>query len=465
VSVSDSAVEITGDLARPEDVSEIAARIERLPFSSWHVRLVAIVGLAHMLDAFDSLTIALVLPVLIEIWHFKPNQIGLMISMGYVGQIVGAVLLSWLAERVGRLAILRLSLAIAAIFSVATAFAGSYVAFLVLRLVQGIGLGGEVPVAATLVNELTPARFRGRMTSSLQSMFGVGILLTSVVAAVLVPRFGWRCMFYLGALPGLLMCFIGGAVPESPRWLVLRSSAIKSRAVMSRIESAVGKQHTGPRAAAGLAVCQPINQNARFAELFSSAYLVRTVCVWILMFCISATGNALITWLPTIYRTAYHVNLANTFWLSSVLGAAGLAGAVTSILAIDSIGRRMTFIVAFFGSAAPLAIITWSNPVAIAAVVFLLTTSNYFIAIGLGSVHVYATEIYPTRMRALGAGTAMAWLRVAQVVSPLIIGWLLSHFGATSVFLLLAVMGVIGGITVAIAAIETKGRRLEEISA
>jgi putative MFS transporter len=176
-------------------------------------------------------------------------------------------------------------------------------------------------------------------------------------------------------------------------------------------------------------------------------------------------SDVLITWLPTIYRTAYHVNLANTFWLSSVLGAAGLAGAVTSILAIDSIGRRMTFIVAFFGSAAPLAIITWSNPVAIAAVVFLLTTSNYFIAIGLGSVHVYATEIYPTRMRALGAGTAMAWLRVAQVVSPLIIGWLLSHFGATSVFLLLAVMGVIGGITVAIAAIETKGQRLEEISA
>jgi Major Facilitator Superfamily len=140
----------------------IAARIERLPFSAWHIRLVSVVGLAHLLDAFDSLAIALVAPVLLEIWHLTAIQLGQVISVGYVGQLVGAIGLSWLAERFGRLRMLRLALGIMATLSVATAFAGNYMAFMVLRLIQGFGLGGEVPIAATLVNETTPGRFRGR---------------------------------------------------------------------------------------------------------------------------------------------------------------------------------------------------------------------------------------------------------------------------------------------------------------
>jgi MFS transporter, putative metabolite:H+ symporter len=181
----------------PHAAADIAARIERLPFSTWHIRLISVVGIAHLLDAFDSLAIALVMPVLIEIWHFTPSQIGMVISMGYVGQLIGAIGLSWLAERYGRLLVLRLALAIMAVLSVATAFAGNYMTFLALRLLQGLGLGGEVPVAVTLVNELTPARFRGRVTSSLQSMFGAGILVTSVAAIWLIPHFGWQSMFFV----------------------------------------------------------------------------------------------------------------------------------------------------------------------------------------------------------------------------------------------------------------------------
>jgi putative MFS transporter len=117
-----------------------------------------------------------------------------------------------------------------------------------------------------------------------------------------------------------------------------------------------------------------------------------------------------------------------------------------------------------FGSAVPLIVLGLVGQVPMLVVVVLLTASNYLLAIGLGSIHAYATEIYPTRMRALGAGAAMAWLRIAQVVSPLVIGALLSHIGVGAVFLFLAAMGLIGGLTVAVAAIETKGRILEEIS-
>ena len=452
------------DAAHAATAAEIAARIERLPFSTWHVRLVAVVGIAHLLDAFDSLAIALVLPVLVELWHFSPGQVGLVFSIGYLGQIVGAIGLSWLSERFGRLRVLRLALGIMAVLSLATAFAGSYMTFVILRLIQGLGLGGEVPVAATLVNELTPARFRGRVISSLQSIFAAGLFLTSFAAVWLIPQFGWKSMFYLGALPGLLIFVIGGLVPESPRWLALRGRVDEATAATERIEAAISKQGTRPLPALGPLTLLPLRRHGRFADLFRNGYAVRTVCIWVLMFCISACGNALITWLPTIYKTVYHVTLTNTFLLSSVLGIAGLAGAITSVLVIDSIGRRRTFMLSLFGSAVPLVVLGLAGQVPMLAVVSLLTVSNYLLAIGLGSIHAYATEIYPTRMRALGAGAAMAWLRIAQVVSPLVIGVLLSHIGVGAVFLFLAAMGLIGGLTVAVAAIETKGRILEEIS-
>lgn len=452
------------DALHSKSAAEITARIERLPFSSWHVRLVAVVGVAHLLDAFDSLAIALVLPVLIELWHFAPGKVGLVFSIGYLGQIVGAIGMSWLSEHFGRLRVLRIALGIMAVLSLATVFAGNYLTFVVLRLIQGVGLGGEVPVAATLVNELTPARFRGRVISSLQTIFAAGLFLTSFAAVWLIPSFGWKSMFYLGALPGVLIFVIGGLVPESPRWLALRGKVDEAAAATARIESAISKRGRRPLPAPGPLTLQPVLRHGRFVDLFRNGYAVRTVCIWVLMFCISACGNALITWLPTIYKTIYHVTLTNTFLLSSVLGVAGLTGATTSVLVIDRIGRRRTFMLSLFGSAVPLIALGVAGPMPMPVVVSLLTIGNYLLAIGLGSVHTYATEIYPTRMRALGAGAAMAWLRIAQVVSPLVIGTLLGHFGVGAVFLFLAAMGLIGGITVTVAAIETSGRILEEIS-
>ncbi len=458
------AVKVDANEADATTAAEIAARIERLPASSWHARLVSVVGIAHLLDAFDSLAIALVLPVLIEIWHFRPNQISFVLSVGYAGQMVGAITLSWLSERLGRLTVLRLALGITAVLSVATAFAGNDVTFLFVRALQGLGLGGEVPVAATLVNEMTPARFRGRVTSGLQTMFALGLLVASLVAIWLVPTFGWKSLFIIGALPAVLMCVIGFIVPESPRWLALYGRTRAASEAMDRIEAAVSKN--GKRILPPIESIQPysMRRGCRFMDLFRNGYAVRTACIWILMFCISTSGLALVTWLPTIYKTVYHVTLINTFLLSTLLGLAGLAGATTSVVLIDWIGRRCTFMTSLFGSAVPLAILGWTSATSLIMVVSLLTIGNYMIAIGFGSIHGYAVEIYPTRMRVLGAGTATSWLRIAQIVSPLVIGVLLGHVGVAAVFLFLAAMGIVGGLTVWLTAVETKGRKLEEIS-
>ena len=192
----------------------VSARVERLPLSKWHVRMMSIAGIAHFSDAFDSLAIAFVLPVLVAVWKIAPAEIGFLISAGYVGQMLGAIGFGWIAEKYGRRTALRWTVAVISVFSLACAFSWNYMSFLAFRTIQGLGLGGEVPVAATYMNEVSAARFRGRIVLLLQSAFAIGIVFTSLVSIWIVPNLGWQWMFYIGAAPALLAIFLRRLMPE-----------------------------------------------------------------------------------------------------------------------------------------------------------------------------------------------------------------------------------------------------------
>ena len=164
---------------------EVVARLERLPLSSWQVRTRVIVGTATFFDAFDALAIAFILPALIPLCQMKPADIGWLISMGYVGQLVGALAGGWLAERFGRRLVIIASILWFGLFSIACAFAWNYHSLLVLRTLQGLGLGAEVPVAATYISELAKARGRGRFVLLLELVFPVGILMAALSGVIL----------------------------------------------------------------------------------------------------------------------------------------------------------------------------------------------------------------------------------------------------------------------------------------
>jgi putative MFS transporter len=142
--------------------AQIAARIERLPFSPWHVKLRVIMGVATFFDAFDALAIAYVLPALIPLWKLAPGQVGLLISIGFAGQLVGAILFGWLAEKQGRVRIAAWTIGIFSVFSLVCAFSWNLPSMLVFRFFQGLGLGGQVPIAAAYINEIAKAEGRGR---------------------------------------------------------------------------------------------------------------------------------------------------------------------------------------------------------------------------------------------------------------------------------------------------------------
>src|SRR3982074_310467 len=163
-------------------VDDIVARLERLPTSWWQVQTRIIVGVATFFDAFDALAIASILPVIVPLWKLAPQQIGLMISAGFAGQLLGALLFGWIADRFGRMTGMVWAIALFATMSLVCAFAWDYNSLLVFRTIQGIGLGGEVPVAAVFISELAKAHGRGRFVLLYELVFPIGLVAASLVA-------------------------------------------------------------------------------------------------------------------------------------------------------------------------------------------------------------------------------------------------------------------------------------------
>ena len=195
-------------------VDNIVARIERLPTSWWHVKTRIVVGVATFFDAFDAIAIATVLPVLVPMWKLRGPDIGFMISAGYVGQLAGALLFGWIGERFGRMPAMIGSIAVFGVMSLVCAFAWDYNSLLWFRTLQGVGLGGEVPVAATYISELTRAKNRGRFVLLYELVFPIGLVAVSTSAIWVVPNLGWQWMFYIGALPAILALSLRVLLPE-----------------------------------------------------------------------------------------------------------------------------------------------------------------------------------------------------------------------------------------------------------
>src|SRR5437667_4385744 len=289
-------------------VDDIVARLERLPTSSWQVKARIIVGVATFFDAFDALAIASVLPVIVPLWKLTPPEIGLMISAGFLGQLLGALLFGWIAERYGRMTAMVWSIALFAVMSLACALAWDYNSLLVLRTVQGIGLGGEVPVAAVFISELARAQGRGRFVLLYELVFPIGLVAASLAGLWIVPHLGWQYMFVIGAVPGLLALVLRRLLPESPRWLAVRGRLVEAEAAMAHVEIETEKA-TGRPLPPPKPVVSTLNKPASPADLFGPNYLRRTVVVWAIWFSAYFINYGLSIWLPTVYRTVFKLPL------------------------------------------------------------------------------------------------------------------------------------------------------------
>ena len=450
------------DISAPSAVDRIVARIERLPTSWWQVKARIIVGTATFFDAFDALAIASVLPVVAPLWKLTQPQTGFLISAGFLGQLVGALLFGWLAEHHGRMTAMIWSIALFSMMSLVCAFAFDYWSLLVLRAIQGIGLGGEVPVAAVFISELAKAKGRGRFVLLYELVFPIGLVAASLVGLWVVPRLGWQYMFAIGALPGLLALLLRRLLPESPRWLAVRGRHSEAEAAMAYIESETLKA-TGEPLPPVKPVVSTLEKPASLADLFGPLYMRRTLVVWVMWFCAYCVNYGLAIWLPTVYRTVFKLPLEQSLKYGLITQAVGLLGTLICALVIDHVGRRLWFAWSFAAAAVALAALAVYQAPTAEQVLTCMTIAYFFISSVNIGVYLYTPELYPTRVRALAVGTATAWLRFASIIGPTVVGTMIAS-GLPAVFLTFAAVAGIAAAITGLFAVETKGHVLEEAS-
>jgi putative MFS transporter len=441
----------------------VLARLARIPVSPWHVRARLIIGIATFFDGFDVLAMSFALPAFAQAWGMSPGQIGLVLSSAFFGQLVGALCAGWFAERFGRLPVVTGAVALYALMSIACAQAwnpGSLIAF---RFIQGLGLGAEVPVATTYVNEIAPAKQRGQFYVFFELLFVFGLIGAAAAGAVIVPRLGWQSMFYIGALPLLLAFVLMRVLPESPRWLVSRGRTADADLVVRQIEDAVtasGRALPPPE----LNVIVPQVEKADVRELFRGIYRRRTFCVWAMWFCCFSTTYGLLSWLPTLYKTVLHLSLAQSLNFGLITQIVGVGGSATFALLVDRVGRKPLLTIGFMVNGVALLALFFTGVTTATSLLTFVSVGSFFISAVAIGINLYTPELYPTRIRALGNSIGGAWQRVAAGIGPNVVAALLGAYGLRSVFVYFGALAILGGFITYLFATETKGKTLEELS-
>ena len=444
------------------DAASILTRMEQVPFSRWHMNARIVMGSATFFDAFNALSLAFALPTLIRLWHISTKQSGLLISASYVGQLAGALVFSALAEKVGRIRGTTAAIGIMSIMSFGCALAWNFPTLLACRVVQGIGVGGEMPVAATYINELSRARGRGRFFLLYEMIFPVGLMATGQIGAWLVPAYGWKTIFLLGGIPGLLITFLVARLPESPRWLIAKGRIREAETIVEQVEASTDRRVPAATTSTAASTAT-VTQKGKWIELLSNIYRGRTLIVWALWASAFFIANGLNNWMPSLYNTVYHLSLRQSLRAASMTNVAQVAVLLVCAFSIDRIGRRNWTVAAFVLGGGLLALLGIIGAQKVLSVM-ILSTLGYGIIGSINAVlYLYTPEIYPTRMRAIGTGLATSWLRIASAVGPALVGFMVDAKGIHSVFLMFAGVSLVGALA-ATCMVETSDRRLEEIA-
>ncbi|QNN54386.1 MFS transporter [Nocardioides mesophilus] len=429
-------------------------RLDRLPFTREHGRLVAGSGVGWALDAMDVGLISFVMAALAVQWKLDDTTLSWIASIGFVGMAIGAGVGGLLADRIGRRSVFALTLLVYGLATGGAALSWSVGSLLVFRFLTGLGLGAELPVASTLVSEFAPARIRGRVVVALEAFWAVGWVLAALIGYLLVPAddAGWRWALALGAAPAVYSVVVRLGLPESARFLEGRGRVDEAEAVVRRFERAAGvPTPTGPPPAPAAA------GRAGPGELFAPGNRRWTVSLWVVWFAVNFSYYGAFIWLPTLL-VASGMDLVRSFGFTLVITLAQLPGYAAAAVLVERWGRRPTLSTFLAGSAVSAVLFGVADTESSA---LLSGMALSFFNLGAwGALYALTPEVYPTRLRATGAGWAAGFGRIASILAPLSVPWLRGSGGAALTFTVFAAFFAVGA-TAVWGLPERRGRSLD----
>lgn len=417
--------------------------------------------------------VSFVLAALATQWSLSPGELSAIASIGFVGMAIGASLGGLLADRIGRRQVFALTLLVYGLATGASALATGVGMLLMLRFLVGLGLGAELPVASTLVSEYAPARIRGRVVVALEAFWALGWLAAAVIGYLVVPSSadGWRWAFALGVVPAAYALVVRWGLPESVRFLERRGRDADAEAAVRRFESSAGVPAPSPidqLAAVQVSAGQnPIGQGTNgqsasappsWLALWSPAYRRRTLALWLTWFGTNFSYYGAFIWLPTLL-VASGFTLVKSFEFTLIITLAQLPGYALSAILIERWGRRPTLALFLAGSA--LSAVAFGLAGSVPAVLATGMALSFCNLGAWGALYAVTPEVYPTQLRATGAGSAAAFGRLASIIAPLLVPLLSTTTGLTGLFAIFALAFAIAAVA-ALALPELRGRALED---
>jgi putative MFS transporter len=435
-------------------------RLDRLPFSAQHRRLVLGSGAGWALDAMDVGMISFVMAALAQQWDLGATTLSWIGSIGFIGMALGASLGGLLADRVGRRQVFAVTLLVYGLATGAAALSWSVAALLAFRFLIGVGLGAELPVASTLVSEFAPARIRGRMVVALESFWAVGWILAALVGYFVIPLSddGWRWALALGAVPAVYAVVIRYGLPESVRFLESRGRYDEAEATVRRFEQSAGV--LSPTAtAAPAAPATPPQPAPGPGALWRPGLRRHTASLWLVWFGVNFSYYGAFIWIPSLL-VASGMDLVRSFGFTLVITLAQLPGYAVAAVLVELWGRRPTLSLFLTGSAVAAVLFGAADtePAIIASGMAL----SFFNLGAWGALYAISPEVYPTALRGTGTGWAAGFGRIASVLAPLSVPFLLERGGSNT--LLFAVFAAFFGLAAAATwgLPERRGEALEE---
>ena len=461
--------------------TNIPQRLDRLPFSRWHLIMVVALGITWLLDGLEVTLAGSLASTLKEktALGLSDVQVGASATSYLAGAVAGALIFGWLTDRLGRKKLFFITLAQYLTATGATAFSWSFGSFLLFRMLTGAGIGGEYAAINSAIDELIPAEVRGRVDLMINATFWIGAALGSAGALFLLdsgivpPDLGWRFAFGIGAMLGLTVLFLRRAVPESPRWLMLRGREDEAGKIVRHIEHAVSERKGDLRPAEG-SIKIAVRDHTPLSDVWKTMvrdHPKRSILGLVLMIGQSFFYNAVFFTYGLVLSSFFGVRATRVPLFLLPLALGNFAGPFVLGRYFDSIGRRKMIAATYAVSGLLLA----GSAIFFRSGALTPVTQNiWFFAIffvassAASSAYLTVSEVFPLEIRAFAISIFYAIGTLAGGVgAPLLFSTLIQSGSRHELFwgyIGGALLMIAGAVTESILGVDAERKSLESIS-